>query len=65
MELARALYHIDEKPLLVNFHVGLGGSDVTLRQIEYMGDKTLEAAKNGEVPEVVDWVEFHDLGEVM
>ena len=65
MELARALYSMDERPLLLNFHVGLGGSDVTLRQIEYMADKTLEAAKKGEVPEVVDWVEFHDLGEVM
>jgi 2-oxoisovalerate ferredoxin oxidoreductase alpha subunit len=65
MELARALYSIDDRPLLLNFHVGLGGSDVTLRQIEYMADKTLEAVKKGKVDEEVDWVELHDLGEVM
>ncbi len=65
MELARALYPMDDRPLLLNFHVGLGGSDVTLRQIEYMADKTLEAVAKGRVDEAVDWVELHDLGEVM
>jgi len=65
MELARALYPMDDRPLLLNFHVGLGGSDVTLRQIEYMADKTLDAAAKGKVDEAVDWVELHDLGEVM
>jgi len=65
MELARALYPMDDRPLLLNFHVGLGGSDVTLRQIEYMADKTLEAVARGSVDEAVDWVELHDLGEVM
>jgi len=65
MELARALYPMDDRPLLLNFHVGLGGSDVTLRQIKYMADKTLEAVARGRVDEAVDWVELHDLGEVM
>jgi pyruvate ferredoxin oxidoreductase alpha subunit len=65
MEVARALYPLDERPLLANFHVGLGGSDVTMRQIRYMVDKTLEAAEKGRVESEVDWVEFKDLGEVM
>ena len=65
MEVARALYPIEERPLLLNFHVGLGGSDVTMRQIEYMSDKVLEAVDTGKVEEMVDWVELHDLGEVM
>ena len=65
MELARALYHEDEKPLLVNFHVGLNGTDVTMKQIEYMADQTLEAVAKGKVSEMVDWVELKDLGEVM
>ena len=65
MEVARALYPLEEKPLLLNFHVGLGGSDVTMRQIRYMADKTLEAAETGKVEKVVDWVELVDLGEVM
>ena len=65
MEVARALYALDDRPLLLNFHVGLGGSDVTMRQIEYMADKALEAHKTGKVETVVDWVELKDLGEVM
>jgi pyruvate/2-oxoacid:ferredoxin oxidoreductase alpha subunit len=65
MEVARALYALDDRPLLLNFHVGLGGSDVTMRQIEYMADKTLEAFETGKVEKVVDWVELLDLGEVM
>lgn len=65
MEMARALYSLDDRPLLLNFHVGLGGSDVTMRQIEYMVDETLEAVESGNVKHVVDWVELHDLGEVM
>ena len=65
MEVARALYTLDDKPLLLNFHVGLSGSDVTMRQVEYMAEKTLEAVSKGKVDEVVDWVELHDLGEVL
>jgi len=65
MEAARALYALDDRPLLLNFHVGLGGSDVTMRQIEYMADKVLEAVETGKVKEVVDWVELHEMGDVM
>lgn len=65
MEVARALYPVDDRPLLLNFHVGLGGSDVTMRQLGYIVDKTLEAADTGRVEKVVDWVELLDLGEVM
>jgi pyruvate/2-oxoacid:ferredoxin oxidoreductase alpha subunit len=65
MEVARALYTLDDKPLLLNFHVGLSGSDVTMRQVGYMAEKTLEAVSKGKVDEVVDWVELHDLGEVL
>ncbi len=65
MEAARALYPLDDRPLLLNFHVGIGGSDVTMRQIEYMAEKTLEAVSTGRVEKTVDWVELIDLGEVM
>ena len=61
MEIARALYDLDDRPLLLNFHVGLGGTDVTMKQIEYMTLKTLKAAETGKVDEIVDWVELHDL----
>ena len=65
MEAARALYPLDDRPLLLDFHVGLGGSDVTMRQIRYMADKVLEAQEKGRVKKEVDWVELIDLGEVM
>jgi pyruvate ferredoxin oxidoreductase alpha subunit len=65
MEAARALYSVPDRPLLLNFHVGLSGTDVTMRQIEYMCKETLKAAETGKVKRVVDWVEAHDLGEVM
>jgi len=65
METARALYSVPDKPLLLNFHVGLSGTDVTMRQIEYMCKETLKAAETGKVKKVVDWVDAHDLGEVM
>ena len=38
---------------------------MTMNQIRYMADETLEAAKTGKVKDIVDWVETHDLGEVM
>ncbi|RLI08579.1 pyruvate ferredoxin oxidoreductase [Candidatus Bathyarchaeota archaeon] len=65
MEAARALYPLDDRPLLLNFHVGLGGSDVTMRQIRYMADKVLETLETGKVEKEVEWVELLDLGEVM
>ncbi|TRO52110.1 hypothetical protein E2P71_08155 [Candidatus Bathyarchaeota archaeon] len=65
IELSRALYDLPKRPVIANFHVGLSGSDVTMNQIRYMVDETLEAAKTGKAKTVVDWVETHDLGEVM
>jgi len=65
MEAARALYPLNDRPLLLNFHVGLGGSDVTMRQIRYMADGVLEAHEKGRVEKEVEWVELVDLGEVM
>ena len=65
VELARALYDLSERPLIANFHVGLSGTDVTMNQIRYMADETLESARTGKLKQVVDWVETHDLGEVM
>jgi len=65
MEAARALYPLDDQPLLLDFHVGLGGSDVTMRQIRYMADRVLETLETGRVEKEVEWAELMDLGEVM
>jgi len=61
MELARTLYDLPNKPQLCNYHVGLAGTDVTMKQIEYMALKTLKVAETGKVEDIVDWVELHDL----
>ena len=65
MEVSRALYPLEDRPLLLDFHVGLSGSDVTMPQIRYMAEKVLEAHKTGEVEKDVEWIELLDLGEVM
>jgi predicted RNA-binding protein with EMAP domain len=38
---------------------------VTMNQIRYIADKTLEALEKGKVEKEVEWVELVDLGEVM
>jgi len=65
MEVARALYPLDDRPLLLDFHVGLGGSDVTINQIRYMAERVLEAHEKSRIEREVEWVELLDLGEVM
>jgi len=65
IEAARALYPMDDRSLLLDFHVGLGGSDITMRQVRYMADRVLEALEKGKVEKEVEWVELLDLGEVM
>jgi 2-oxoisovalerate ferredoxin oxidoreductase alpha subunit len=64
-DLARALYDMEDRPLLADFHVGLSGTDVTMRQCRYMAEKTLEYVQKGKISEPVDWVELKDLGPVM
>ena len=65
MELARALYPLTERPLLLTYYVGLAGSDVTMRQIRYIADRILEVNEKGTVDKEVEWVDLLDLGEVM
>jgi len=56
MEIARATYDLSERPVLVNFHVGLSGADITMRHFEYMAEKTLKAARNGRPDEPDEWL---------
>ncbi len=61
LEVARSLYEMTDRPLLLDFHVGLAGTDVTIKHFEYMTDKCLEAVKKGKVEKKVDWVDLHPL----
>lgn len=55
-DVSAAFVNNRQRPLIRNFIAGLGGRDITLGQFEYMIDKTLEAARKGEVDVVCDYV---------
>jgi pyruvate/2-oxoacid:ferredoxin oxidoreductase alpha subunit len=65
IEVSRALFPLQERPLLLNFIVGLSGSDVTIPQIRHMVKKVMEACNNGKVKQEVEWVELLGLDYVM
>jgi pyruvate ferredoxin oxidoreductase alpha subunit len=54
-KLRDTLYDLDEKPVMLQFHAGLGGKEVRVHDFEMIGDKIIKAAKGGKV-EQVTWV---------
>jgi pyruvate ferredoxin oxidoreductase alpha subunit len=54
-KLRDSLYDLDDKPVTLQFHAGLGGKEVRVHDFEMVGDKILKAAKGGKV-EQVTWV---------
>jgi pyruvate/2-oxoacid:ferredoxin oxidoreductase alpha subunit len=54
-KLRDSLYDLDEKPVTLQFHAGLGGKEVRVRDFEMIGDKILKAVKGGTVDKVT-WV---------
>ena len=58
LEVARALYDLEERPHLLDFIAGLGGRDVTISQIKYMAEKILGACDTGVVERPVEWVQL-------
>ena len=54
-KLRGSLFDLEEKPVTLQFHAGLGGKEVRVHDFEMVGDKILKAAKGGTV-EQVTWV---------
>ena len=54
-KLKGSLFELEEKPVTLQFHAGLGGKEVRVHDFEMVGDKVLKAAKGGSV-EQVTWV---------
>lgn len=54
-KLRGSLFELEEKPVTLQFHAGLGGKEVRVHDFEMVGDKVLKAAKGGSV-EQVTWV---------
>ncbi len=56
LDLSGAFTNAKRAPLLLNFICGLGGRDVTETQIREAAKTAMNAAKTGEVKEVVQWL---------
>jgi len=50
-ELRSAMYNMEKRPEVVNYHYGLGGRDINTEQIEETFNTLLEIAETGEVKE--------------
>ena len=55
-DLATALYHVPEKPMLLNFMAGLGGRDISKKDIISIFDQAIKAAETEEVTQKLRWV---------
>jgi len=55
-EVKASIYGIKEKPLAVGFIAGLGGRDVTFKDLEMMINRSLKWLKAGRVEKEVQWI---------
>lgn len=55
-DLKSALYSADSRPLIMDFVVGLRGTDVSEADFKYAIEKGLEASKEGRVKREVEWL---------
>ena len=55
-EIRNALYRTDGAIPLKNYIGGLGGRDVTKKNIEFIFEDLLEMSKKGKVDRLIDWV---------
>jgi 2-oxoisovalerate ferredoxin oxidoreductase alpha subunit len=55
-ELKSALYHLEEKPMVLGFIAGLGGRDIRIRDLTKAARKAFEALKKGVKYPKEEWV---------
>jgi pyruvate ferredoxin oxidoreductase alpha subunit len=55
-EIRNAMYELEEKPKMLQFHAGLNGKEVRVQDIMKVGEKTLKAANGAKVSPQVEWV---------
>jgi 2-oxoisovalerate ferredoxin oxidoreductase alpha subunit len=55
-ELKSALYHLEEKPIVLGFIAGLGGRDVRIRDLTRAARKALDALRKGVKYPKEEWV---------
>jgi len=54
--LRDALYDLEDRPKVLQFHAGLGGKEVRVDDVVKVGEKTLKAARHEKMPLLVEWV---------
>ena len=54
--IRNSLYDLEERPKTLEFHAGLAGKEVRVRDIMRIGEKTLRAARGEKVEPLVEWV---------
>jgi len=54
-EIQRALYDVKDRPLVLNFIAGIGGRDVTAKDIEEMATHTAKCARDGKIDQKLTW----------
>jgi len=62
-ELKSALYHLEEKPLVLGFIAGLGGRDIRIRDLTRAARKGLNALKKGVKYPKEEWVATKEVVE--
>ena len=55
-DVAAAISNSGQKPVLLNFIAGMGGRDVTQKNIAQVFEQGLKAAQTGEVQSEIEWV---------
>jgi pyruvate ferredoxin oxidoreductase alpha subunit len=58
IETARALYSLDERPILLGFWCGIGGVDVIKQEFRYMFNRLLEVAHTGKPKKEYEIIQF-------
>jgi len=54
--IRHAIYDIDNRPKVLQFHAGLGGKEVRIRDLVKAGEKTLRATRGEKVKPQVEWL---------
>jgi len=55
-QIRNAIYDMDDRPSVLEFHAGMGGKEVRVDHLYKVGEKTLKTAKSGKVATDVVWV---------
>ena len=62
-EVKSALYHLNERPLVLGFIAGLGGRDIRVRDITRAARKAIEAVRTSTMHPEEEWISLREVRE--